>query len=131
MLRGSQIVSEEPEHDSDRNCCDRRVEQPVASIEADPVGEIIQRLDQEGADPTIADIRGDLPLVLRRRDEIIHEDRQEKIEDYRLVLVAADGGAAFIEKRPPDEDRAKQRNHAEQGSEEKIPPVDEGVLQYL
>ena len=76
-----------------------------------------------------ADIGGDLPFVLSRSDEIRDQNREQIIVDHRAVVVALHAAAVFVKNRAPKEDGAGQRNEPEDGAQEIIPAVNEGILQ--
>ena len=77
----------------------------------------------------VADLPGDLPLVLGGCDEVVEEHRDHEIVDHGRVIVARDGFAAGVEDGAPDENHAHERDDAEDGSEEKIPAIDKGILE--
>ncbi len=104
-------------------------DEPAAQENTETISEIIQRLDQERIDLALANVAGDLPFVFGGRDEIRDDDREKVIVNHRTVVVAVHAAAGFLENGAPEKDSAGQRDQAEDGAQEIIPPINESVLQ--
>jgi hypothetical protein len=79
---------EVPDEAGEGEECECGVEEAVAGVEGEAVGEVVEGLDEEGIHLAVANIGGDLPLVFRGGDEVIHEDDEEEVPDHGLVIVA-------------------------------------------
>jgi len=107
----------------------RDVKQPVAEVRGDAIKQIIHRLDEIGADSALTNFGRDLPFVFGRRDQVVEKDGHHEIEDHRREVVAGDRLPARVEYRAPDEDHSDERDDSEDRAQQKIPAIDEGVLQ--
>ena len=128
-MREADVVAEVEKDERDRQDRDERVNESPAEKDAEAVGEIAERLGQEGIDLTFANVGCDLPFVLGRRDEIRDEDHQQVVVDHRPVVVALHAAAFLGEDGAPEEDGARERDQPEDRAEKIIPAVNEGVLQ--
>ena len=93
---------------------DEGVNQPAAQKDTEAVAEITDRLGEKRIDLSFPDVRRDLPLVFRGRDQIAHQDGEEIIIDHRPVIVAVQAAAAFLEDLAPEKNRAGERDQPEQ-----------------
>ena len=113
----------------DRRQRDECVNQASAHKNAEAISEITHRFREKRIDLSLANVGGDLPFVLGRRDEIAHQKRQQIIINHRTVIVAVQLSAAFLEHGTPQENRAGQRDQAKESAQEIIPAIHERVLQ--
>src|ERR1039458_9716141 len=81
--------------------------------QAQPVPQIINRLEQELADVAFADVGGDLPVVLVHRRQHVHDADEQVVKNHlRLGVTAERAPLPF-----PGVDGAPERQHGEQRDE--------------
>ena len=81
--------------------------------QAQPVPQIINRLEQELADVAFADVGGDLPVVLVHRRQHVHDGDEQVVKNHlRLGVTAERAPLPF-----PGVDGAPERQHGEQRDE--------------
>ncbi len=89
-----------------------------------PVEPVAERLEQERVDAALADVLGDLEVVLVWRGGRVDQDHEDEVGHHALEgvarerLLAGEGGL-------PEEDRAEQRHEAHRHAEQEVPAVDE------
>ena len=103
--------------------------QPPGKKQAQPIPQIIHRLEQKLVDVALADVGGDLPVVLvHRRKDVHHRDHQVVKNHLRLGESALPPGPPVAAvNRPPQRQHGEQRDEAEQRPRQII----EAVLQVV
>ena len=128
MFRKLDVLAKNPAKEQNRDKDDADVQKPIAQIQTHAIRQVIQRLDQKCADSSIPDFGGDLPFILGRRDEVIEEYRKHEIENHGRILVAVDRRIFGMEDGLPEEHGADQRHDPKHRAQQKIPPIDKGIL---
>ena len=75
-----------PDDGDDRH---RRIEQPGTEKKACSIGKVINRLGEKIVDLAFADFGRDLPLVICRRHQVVHEENDHEVVDDLAEVVAA------------------------------------------
>jgi len=97
--------------------------------QAQPVPQIINRLEQELADVALADVGGNLPVVLVHRRQHVHHGDQEIIENHLGRGVAGERRPALLGiDGAPERQHGEQRDEAEQRARQVIDAVRQVVL---
>ena len=81
-------MAEIEKDERDRWQGDGGVNKATAQKNTEAICQVTQWFGQERIDLPLADIGGDLPLVLGWRDQIADEDGEQVIIEHRAVIVA-------------------------------------------
>src|SRR5687768_6070265 len=122
------MLAMHPDKDRDGHGGAHGVNEPARGEETKPVSEVIDRFDEELADVAVLYVPGNLPVVLAKSGERI-DDRQDEIVGNHLAerVAAYRAGLGSID-RTPEGNNGKERHEAENHPEQKIHPINEGVL---
>ena len=99
--------------------------------QAEAVPQVIHRFQQKLADVPLADVRGDLPVILIHRREHIHHRHHQIVKDHlRLgeTGMAPGPGVARVDGAPQRE-HGEERDETEQRPGQVVEPVGQVVLQ--
>ena len=110
MRRSVKEIAVPPEDAQDREERHRRVEKARTDKETGAVGEEVERFEEQGAELSLADLGGDLPLVLRGGDQVLHQKDDQEIEDHLAKVVPGDRSRGASVDGAPDKDRAEERD---------------------
>ena len=125
--RGKQKITAETENENrQRNECHHHERHAPGKKQAQPIPEIINRLEQELADVALADVGGDLPVVLVDRREHVHHGDEQVVKNRFRERPAGMLRAADL---PPEREHGEQRDEAEQRPRQVIDAIGQVVLQ--
>ncbi len=129
--RRQDILPETKNENRQRHARHRHKRDAPGKKEAEPIPEVIHRLEQELADVAFADVGGDLPVVFVHRRQHVHDGDEEVIENHAgLGEAGLVAGAGVVRvNRPPERHHREERDEAEQRPREVIEPIREVVLQ--
>ncbi len=98
--------------------------------QAQPVPQIINRLEQELADVALADVRGNLPVVLVHRRQHVHHGHEQVVKNHlRLGVTAERAPLPFPRVNgAPERQHGEKRDEAEQRPRQVIDAIRQVVL---
>jgi len=89
-MRYLQAATKNPEQDHRGKNGHGRVHQPTTAKQRQPVKHVVERPNEKRAEPAVADVSGDLPFVLDRRDQILGQQNIEEITNDLAEIVTFD-----------------------------------------
>ena len=98
--------------------------------QAEPIPQIIHRLEQELADVAFTDVGGDLPVVLVDSGEDVHDGHHDVIKNHLRLGVAGERPAVAVRRvdRAPERQHGEQRDETEQRSRQIIEAIRQVAL---
>lgn len=122
------VVLAEPDHgDAQRHHGERRVHDPRGGIEMKAIEPVIDRLEQKRVDAPVANVLGDLEIVLVRHRQRVDQNQRDEVGHHAGEGVAREGLLPG-EDRVPKKNRAEQRHETDQHAQQKIPAIDQIAL---
>lgn len=125
-----EVFAEEEEEEPDGDEGHDGVDGAAGKVEGEAVGEVTDGTDQELADVTVLDVRGDLPVVFGDGSEGVDEGDDQVVADHLGQGVTGDVSAIGLPGVDgfPEVEGAGEGDEAGGGPEQEVHPVHEGVL---
>ena len=103
---------------------------PAGQEQAEPIPEVINRLEQELADVAVLDVGGNLPIVLVHRRQGVHHGREQVIRDHLRQRIGADRRSRALARVDflPHVEHGDERDQAEHRPRQEVEPVGQVVL---
>src|SRR5262245_40988092 len=97
-----EIAPQEPNDTEDRQADDRDISHAIAEIERRSIDQVIKGLQEQRAQPPVADIRSNLPVVFGRGNEILEKDDEREVKDHPAEVVSAEKSSTALSHRAPE-----------------------------
>ena len=128
--RRDKITAEAENENRQRNACHRDIRNAPGKKQAEPIPEIIHRLEQKLADVAFADVGGDLPVVFVHRRQHVHYGDHDVIKNHLRLGVAGKRTCAAFRRvnRAPEREHGEERDETEQRPRQVIEAIRQVVL---